>query len=113
MAARGSGWAVWVIVLALVAAACGGDDGGGGGGDGGRATAPATEEQSAADGTAASEQATGGAGRSDGTETYVVRSGDTLSAIANRFDTTVEALVEANDIADPDAIDIGQELTIP
>ena len=111
MSARGSGWAIWVIVLALVAAACGGEDGDG---DGGQASAPPTESQSAAADAAASEQAADdGAGGSDGAQTYVVRSGDTLSQIANRFDTTVPALVQANDIADPDVIDVGQELTIP
>jgi LysM repeat protein len=109
MSARGSGWAIWVIVLALVAAACGGEDGDG---DGGQVSAPPTESQSAAD-AAASEQADDGAGGSDGAQTYVVRSGDTLSQIANRFDTTVPALVQANNIADPDVIDVGQELTIP
>jgi LysM repeat protein len=110
MSARGSGWAIWVIVLALVAAACGGEDGDG---DGGQASAPPTESQSAAADAAASEQADDGAGGSDGAQTYVVRSGDTLSQIANRFDTTVPALVQANNIADPDVIDVGQELTIP
>lgn len=44
---------------------------------------------------------------------YEVRSGDTLTSIAERFDTTVEAIVEANDVADPDVIDVGQRLTIP
>ena len=44
---------------------------------------------------------------------YVVQSGDTLSSIALEFGTTVEALVEANDIADPDQIAVGQELVIP
>ena len=112
MAARGGGWTVWVIALALVAAACGGDDGGGGGD--GQASAPPSDAQTAATGATVSEQATdGGADGSTGAQTYVVRSGDTLSEIARRFDTSVQALVEANDIADPDVIDVGQELTIP
>lgn len=54
----------------------------------------------------------GGGDRSGG-GTYTVRSGDTLSSIAQELGTTVEALVEANDIADPDVIDIGQQLTVP
>lgn len=45
--------------------------------------------------------------------TYVVEAGDNLTQIARRFDTTVDALVEANDIEDPDLIHPGQELTIP
>ncbi|RKH42718.1 LysM peptidoglycan-binding domain-containing protein [Corallococcus sicarius] len=42
-----------------------------------------------------------------------VRSGDTLSAIAKRNDTTVKALVKANNIKDPDRIRAGQTLRIP
>ncbi len=45
--------------------------------------------------------------------TYRVRSGDTLSAIAARFGTTVKAIVELNDIADPSLIHAGQLLKIP
>ncbi len=49
---------------------------------------------------------------SDGS-VYAVEEGDTLSSIAQRFGTTVEALVEANDLDDPDTIFPGDELTIP
>lgn len=112
MAARRGGWTVWVIMFALGVAACSGDDGGGGGAD--QASAPPSEAQTTAPGATVSEQATdGGVDESGGGQTYVIRSGDTLSEIARRFDTSVEALVEANDIADPDVIDVGQELTIP
>lgn len=45
--------------------------------------------------------------------TYVVESGDTLWDIADRFGTSVEALVEANDLEDPADLSVGQELTIP
>jgi N-acetylmuramoyl-L-alanine amidase len=45
--------------------------------------------------------------------TYVVHPGDTLSAIAMRHGTSVSALAEANHLADPDLIRIGQLLTIP
>jgi LysM repeat protein len=44
---------------------------------------------------------------------YVVRPGDTLSAIAARHGTTVSALAAANQITDPDRIRIGQLLRIP
>jgi murein DD-endopeptidase MepM/ murein hydrolase activator NlpD len=44
---------------------------------------------------------------------YVVQPGDTLYAIAQRFDTTVEAIVNANDIVDPGLINVGQKLIIP
>jgi LysM repeat protein len=46
-------------------------------------------------------------------QTYRVRDGDTLSAIAERFDTTVRALVRLNDIEDPNQIRAGQELKLP
>jgi LysM repeat protein len=45
--------------------------------------------------------------------TYVVRSGDNLSSIGQRFGVSQQALMEANDIDDPDAIREGQELVIP
>jgi LysM repeat protein len=46
-------------------------------------------------------------------QVHVVESGETLGAIAGRYDTTVAAIVEANDLADPDRLAIGDELTIP
>jgi murein DD-endopeptidase MepM/ murein hydrolase activator NlpD len=45
--------------------------------------------------------------------TYAVQPGDTLFAIAQRFGTTVEAIVAANDITDPSLIQVGQKLIIP
>jgi LysM repeat protein len=45
--------------------------------------------------------------------TYTVQSGDTLSAIAQAHDVSIEALTAANDLADPDVLQIGQVLTIP
>jgi len=47
------------------------------------------------------------------TTVYTVKPGDTLSTIAEQFGTTVEAIVKANDIKDPDFIGEGQELIIP
>lgn len=44
---------------------------------------------------------------------YQVKYGDTLSSIARRFDTTVSALVEQNNIANPNLIFVGELLTIP
>jgi LysM repeat protein len=46
-------------------------------------------------------------------ETYRVRSGDTLTAIAARFGTTPQVLAELNDIADPSNLRIGQILILP
>jgi len=45
---------------------------------------------------------------------YVVRSGDTLSRIARRFDLTVGQLLTANpQLTDPNLLQVGQELVIP
>lgn len=109
MVRRISRWSVWVMVLALMLIGCGGDDAG-------------TQEASAAPSAAASappaddaSEPTGSQGSDGGGEeqTYVVESGDTLSAIAQRFDTTVKAIVEANDLKNPDNIDVGDEFVIP
>ena len=45
--------------------------------------------------------------------TYVVREGDSLSAIAARFGVTEEEIQRANGIVDPNSIYAGQELVIP
>lgn len=45
--------------------------------------------------------------------TYTVQSGDTLSAIAAKFGTSVQAIATANKIADPRTIHPGQVLVIP
>ncbi len=45
--------------------------------------------------------------------TYIVEPGDTLSALAKRFGTTVDAIAETNNIPDPNLIRVGQELKIP
>ncbi|TDQ01233.1 LysM peptidoglycan-binding domain-containing protein [Labedaea rhizosphaerae] len=46
-------------------------------------------------------------------DTYVVRSGDTLSRIASMWHVTVSAVAVANRIADPDVIQVGQILKRP
>ncbi len=45
--------------------------------------------------------------------THVVRRGDTLSQIASRYGTTIEALTAANDISRRSLIHPGQVLTVP
>ena len=55
----------------------------------------------------------GGSTPPSGTTTYTVQRNDTLSEIAARFGTTVNALTLANGIADPDLIYPGQVLVIP
>jgi len=44
---------------------------------------------------------------------YVVEQGDTLGAIAIRFDVSVEAIQDANGIDDPTTLQPGQKLVIP
>lgn len=44
---------------------------------------------------------------------HVVESGETLGEIARNYGVTVEVIVEANDLGDPDALRMGQTLFIP
>lgn len=44
---------------------------------------------------------------------YTIQSGDTLSKIAERFHTTVEALSKLNGITDPDTIWAGNVIKVP
>lgn len=44
---------------------------------------------------------------------YAVQAGDTLFRIATRYGTTVNVLVEANNITDPTVIHTGQQIIIP
>lgn len=48
-----------------------------------------------------------------GDGTYVVKQGDTLSRIAARFNVGLQALVAANQLANPDRLYVGQQLIIP
>ena len=45
--------------------------------------------------------------------TYTVKPGDTLSAIAARYHTTVSAISQLNHISDPSKLRVGQVLLIP
>lgn len=45
-------------------------------------------------------------------KTYTVKKGDTLSAIAKKYKTTVEKLAKANNIKNPNIINIGQVIKI-
>lgn len=104
MAARAHGWTVRLLALALVVSGCGGGDGDE------QPSGAASQAASAAPVAAASASAEPA---SAGEKTYKVESGDTLSAIAKQFDTTVEAIVDANDISNPDVLDVGDKLVIP
>lgn len=44
--------------------------------------------------------------------TYIVQSGDTLGSIAEAHGTSIEVLISANSLPDPDVLALGQELII-
>lgn len=44
---------------------------------------------------------------------YTIKKGDNLTTLAKRFNTTVAALVKANNIKNPDKIFAGKTLTVP
>ena len=46
-------------------------------------------------------------------EVYIVKKGDTLSEIAEKYNTTYQELAEYNNISNPDMIYVGQEIKIP
>ncbi|QSJ16391.1 peptidoglycan DD-metalloendopeptidase family protein [Nostoc sp. UHCC 0702] len=50
---------------------------------------------------------------SSGTTAYEVKPGDTLAAIASRYNTSVAELVKANNLTDPNQLKISQRLIIP
>ena len=52
-------------------------------------------------------------GAQRGPQTYVVQPGDMLSAIAQKYSVSLQALAEANKIADVNSLVVGQTLTIP
>ena len=44
---------------------------------------------------------------------YIVQTGDTLAGIAALFNSTTEEIIKENNIADPNAIQVGQLLVVP
>jgi LysM repeat protein len=44
---------------------------------------------------------------------HVVQAGETLLSIAVQYDTTTQAIMEANNLTDPNYLRVGQELVIP
>ena len=46
-------------------------------------------------------------------ETYTIQAGDTLWDVALSFDVTVEAIIAANSFANPEDLEVGQEIVIP
>lgn len=106
-------WTTWLVAAGLLVAGCGGSDDVESEASPQPTAQPPAVASETAPSTPAPEPSEDAGDRAGGRRTYTVRSGDTLSAIARQFDTTIEALARANDIADPNVIDIGQELVIP
>ncbi len=67
-----------------------------------RATTPALSNDSTAVPAAAASQAV-----------YTVKPGDTLYAIASHFGVTINAIMRANNLSNPNTLSIGQTLVIP
>ncbi|HXF60196.1 MAG TPA: LysM domain-containing protein, partial [Caldilineaceae bacterium] len=73
---------------------------------------PATFAQE--DGQAADEATAQGHAGAPSTITYIVKRGDTLSAIARRYNTTVAAILKLNpQIRNPNRLWVGQRILIP
>lgn len=47
-----------------------------------------------------------------GTSQYEIKSGDTFYSIANRFDTSIQALIDANPDVDPSRLYVGQHICV-
>jgi LysM repeat protein len=50
---------------------------------------------------------------SGGPTTYVVQSGDTLLSISTQFDVSLDDIMAANELTNPDVLFVGQQLIIP
>ncbi len=48
-----------------------------------------------------------------GSVPYTIRSGDTLNRIAQEYSTTVQEIINANPIIDPNSLRIGQQICVP
>lgn len=74
-------------------------------------TGAATPAEAAAEAAAPAATPSAAAG-AEGTE-YVIQVGDSLSGVADRFGVPVAAIVEANNLDNPDFVFVGQRLIIP
>jgi len=106
---------VCALGLAVLLEGCGGDDAGGvkvetntpvGRGS------PVATATSATPPTVASPSPSPTARANPGSK-YIVKAGDTLWDLAQEWGVTIDAIVAANNLASPDDLSIGQELTVP
>lgn len=44
---------------------------------------------------------------------YIVQAGDTLGTIANRFGVSIESILAANPLTDPNVLEVGQTIVVP
>jgi LysM repeat protein len=44
---------------------------------------------------------------------YVIAAGDTMSGIAKKFGVTMQALLSANNLTDPNLVRVGQKIKVP
>jgi LysM repeat protein len=64
-------------------------------------------------GSGSAARSASGSGSSQGTAPYTVKDGETLSEIADRFNTTTARLIQINNIRDPDLVMSGTRLQVP
>lgn len=62
---------------------------------------------------ASGESSSGSSSSGSGETVHTVESGDTLTKIAQKYKTTVQALADYNNISNPDKIIVGQKIKIP
>lgn len=80
---------------------------------GAEATAPPAEEEAPAPTEAPIAEATQPPAAGQCPTTYTVQQGDTLFRIAQAHGVSVDAIVAASNLANPDRLSLGQQLTIP
>jgi LysM domain len=73
--------------------------------------APTAEPTAAPEAAAASEAPPSDAAREP--VSYTVEPGDSLGSIADQFNTSIEALLQANNLDDPNLLVVGQRLVVP
>ena len=74
---------------------------------------PTGDAASAGTDTSTGSTGTGTTSGTSGAKTYVVKSGDTMAKIAVKNGVTLKQLMAANNITNPDHIEVGQTLKIP
>jgi LysM repeat protein len=97
------------VLLPAMLAACGGS---GGGASASAAAKPSASVASVAVATVAPAPTPAATPTVDAV-VYTVKPGDTLSSIATQNKTSIDALSKANNLTDPDKLQVGQKLTIP